>query len=786
MPDIRFPFHCRFCASCRAVSNVFLSGIFVFFCMTVSGCVGGLAQVNVLTANGSNDRTNANLQETKLTPANVSPGKFGKLGSLAVDGQIYSQPLYVSGLSFPNHRTHNVVFVSTLHNSVYAYDADSVASPSLLWHVNLGPSVPSSMVFTTYADVSPEVGILSTGVIDLQRQALYVVAETLVHDAPVFCLHALDLTTGAEKMNGPVVVSATVPGTGVDALSNNLVPFVPVQHLQRPGLLETNDAVYIGFGSHADQPPWHGWLMSYDASDLSKQTGVFMSTPNGWGGAIWQSGRGLAADDQGNIYLITGNGEYDGVQSFSESFVKLAGAGATLVDWFTPDIWQDLSDSDSDLAAGPALIPGTHTILGGDKNAAFYLINGDSMGQLSAPVPGQSLWYSGVVNGGMFNFAVFPQPNGAYIYMQGFQDPLKSFQLAAGAFNPVPISVAASTVDSPRVGLTISANGASNGIVWETTANFSDPSLPGMLHAYDALDLTSELWNSDLNASRDGLGAFSKFATPTVANGMVYVPTSSGTLVVYGLFMPGGPPPSQPAIASAGNSASYYDLSIAPGEVITIFGSNLGPSSGAVMQVDNSGVVSTNLAGTEAFLDGVALAVIYASSTQVSAVVPFGLSSPTAGIQIEYQGQSSDPLIMQVTPSAPGIFSFDGSGKGQALILNQDGSLNSASHPAAPGSTIVFFLTGAGQTSPAGQDGTLSDAAAPVQTVQDPVVKMGGEQTPVLSMGTVPGSVAGLIQMQVRVPADIAGGPAIPLAVGIGDGASQSGITIAVAAAPGD
>jgi uncharacterized protein (TIGR03437 family) len=180
------------------------------------------------------------------------------------------------------------------------------------------------------------------------------------------------------------------------------------------------------------------------------------------------------------------------------------------------------------------------------------------------------------------------------------------------------------------------------------------------------------------------------------------------------------------------------------------------------------------------------MSVLYASSTQVSAVVPFGLSSPSAGIQIEYQGQSSNPLIMQVTPSAPGIFSLDSSGKGQALILNQDGTLNSANHPAPPGSTIVFFLTGAGQTSPASQDGTLSDAAAPLQTVQDPVVKIGGEETQVLSMGTVPGSTAGVVQVQVRVPTDIAGGPAIPLAVGIGDGASQSGITIAVAASTGD
>jgi uncharacterized protein (TIGR03437 family) len=247
--------------------------------------------------------------------------------------------------------------------------------------------------------------------------------------------------------------------------------------------------------------------------------------------------------------------------------------------------------------------------------------------------------------------------------------------------------------------------------------------------------------------------------------------------------MPGNPALSQPVIASAGNAASYSDLSIAPGEVLTIFGSNLGPSSPAVMQVDNSGVVATNLAGTEVFLDGVPLPVIYASQTQVSAAVPFGLSSPTAGLQVEYQEESSDPLILQVSVSAPGIFSSDSSGKGQALIVNQDGSLNSTSHPAPPGSTVVFFLTGAGQTSPASQDGHLSDGAAAVETVLIPVVKIGNEEAQVVSMGSVPGLVSGVIQVQVRVPADSGAGPAIALVVGVGDGASQSGITIAVATA---
>ena len=221
-----------------------------------------MAQVMVLTANGSNDRTNANLQETNLTPVNVIPGSFGKLGSLPVDGQVYAQPLYVSGLMIPGKGLLNVLFVATMHNSVYAYNADAMAPPDLLWRVNLGPSVPSTMLYTDYSDIDPEIGILGGGAIDLQRGVLYVVSETLQRGVPAFFLHALDLTSGAECLNGPAEITAAVPSAGAG------VVFDPLQHLQRPGLLLANDAVYIGFGSHADQNLWHGWLMSYDAANV--------------------------------------------------------------------------------------------------------------------------------------------------------------------------------------------------------------------------------------------------------------------------------------------------------------------------------------------------------------------------------------------------------------------------------------------------------------------------------------------------------------------------------------
>jgi hypothetical protein len=483
----------------------------------------------VLTANGSNDRTNANLQETVLAPANVVPGGFGKLGSLPVDGQVYAQPLYVSGLAIPGKGLLNVLFVATMHNSVYAYNADAMAPTDLLWHVNLGPPVPSSLLYADYSDIDPEIGILGAGVIDLQRRVLYVVSETLRRGVPAFFLHALDLTSGAECLNGPVEITAAVPSASAGAV------FDPLQHLQRPGLLLANDAVYIGFGSHADQNLWHGWLMSYDAANVARQIGVFLATRSGWGGAIWQSGRGPAADDQGSVYVITGNGDYDGIDNFSESFLRLTGPAPTPSDWFTPADWAALSGDDADLSAGPALISGTHLVIGADKEGNLYLVNGDDMGQMSVGNFGSAQSFS-VSQSFIFNFALWGRPGNPYLYVQG--DTLACYELVDGRFNTTPISVAAAASDVSRVGMTISADGGRDdtGILWETTGDFDNPSTPGTLHAFDASNLANELWNSDMLPDQDLLGSPVKFVSPTVANGKVYVPTLSGTVAVYGLL----------------------------------------------------------------------------------------------------------------------------------------------------------------------------------------------------------------------------------------------------------
>src|SRR5580700_2368359 len=300
----------------------------------------GRAQVDVLTANYDNNRTNANLNEGVLNTTNVNPTQFGKLYTFPVDGQVYAQPLYVHSLSMPGQGAPNVLYVATMHNSVYAFDADAVNGTAPLWHVNLGATVdPGSFASgAPYTDILNEIGVLSTPVIDRTGNTIYVVDETLAGGNMVFFLHALDLTTGNEKLNGPVQIQATVAGSGWagtgDAVDGQL-SLLPADHIQRPGLLMANGSIYIGFGSHGDYIPWHGWIVAYNATDLQQQTAVFNTTASSAGAAVWQGGRGLAADPDGSIYCATGNGNYDGVVSWGESVLRLTPA-LSIADWFTP------------------------------------------------------------------------------------------------------------------------------------------------------------------------------------------------------------------------------------------------------------------------------------------------------------------------------------------------------------------------------------------------------------------------------------------------------------------
>ncbi|HXK03136.1 MAG TPA: IPT/TIG domain-containing protein [Verrucomicrobiae bacterium] len=745
-------------------------------------CLLSRAQVNILTANGSNDRTNANLQETQLSPATVTSSGFGRVAALAVDGQVYAQPLYAAAVPMPGLGSRNLLIVATMHNSVYAFDADSTGPGSVLWRVNLGASVPATMLFGQYGDIGGEVGILGTPAVDLQRGVIYVVSDNLQNGAPVLHLHALDLTTGAETLGGPAAISAKVSGTGSGG-SNGTIPFDPLQHIQRPGLLLANGAVYICFGSHGDQSPFHGWMMSYDAANVAHQLGVFMSTPNGDGGSIWQSGRGPAADDSGNVYALSGNGDYDGVANFGQSLLQFAGAAPARIGSYTPPNWQSMSNADADLSAGPALISGTHMVVGADKAGGIYLINGDAMGQGGAASAVQRFTAS---TGPIFNLAVWSRPGNSLVYVQGSRDSLKSFAVTSAGLSASPVSAVPQPSQYSRVGMTLSADGAADGtgILWEITGNYNDSSTSGTVHAYDASNLGSELWNSAMNPA-DDMGPVVKFLSPTVANGRVYVPNLANVVIVYGLLSGTELTPDQPAVGMVADSAGYSSGTVSPGELVSIFGTGLGPSTPAGMQLDASGNVSTVTGNTQVLFDGVAAPMVWTSSGQVNAIVPFGLAAQATQVQVQYQGQASDTFTVPVAASSPGIFSMDGSGAGQAIALNQDGSINSADQPAAAGSVVTLYATGVGQMSPPGIDGSVVSADNLPVPVLPVSVQIGGLGAQVLYAGGAPGIVEGVIQVNVRIPTRAPAGPAVPVVLQAGDRTSQQGLTIAVQAPTG-
>jgi uncharacterized protein (TIGR03437 family) len=283
-----------------------------------------------------------------------------------------------------------------------------------------------------------------------------------------------------------------------------------------------------------------------------------------------------------------------------------------------------------------------------------------------------------------------------------------------------------------------------------------------------------------MNPDRDGMGTVGKFVSPTVANGKVYVPTFSNTVAVYGLLGQGGDQVTAPAIEAVANAASYSQGTVSPGEMVAIFGSNLGPANPAGVQLDPSGLLSTNIADTRVLFDGVPGPMESASANQVNAIVPFGLSSRSTQVQVEYQGQISNTFRIAVAPSCPGIFTADDSGGGQAIIMNQDGTINSANNPASADSVIVLYATGAGQLSPAGQDGAVVTADSPPQPVLPVSAMVGGQAAKVLYAGGASGIVEGIIQVNLQIPDGVPTGPSVPVVLQIGDATSQPGLTLAL------
>jgi hypothetical protein len=519
-------------------------------------------------------RDGANNQEYLLTTSNVNSTSFGKLFSCTVDGAVYAQPLWVPSVTIGGG-THNVIVVATMHDSVYVFDAD--ANPCVTyWHQTL---IPTGETYGASADVGtadiyPDIGILGTPVIDPSTQTIYLVTKTKTSGTNyIQRLHALSVATGAEATNSPVTIAATSPGSCEGGSTNT---FNSLTENQRPGLGLSNGMVYISWASHGDQGAYHGWILGYQTANLTAVPTVFNVTPNATSvgycrGGIWMSGGAPAFDSAGNMYVMTGNGAFDGTSGsatlptdFSDSFLKLSTPNMGVLDYFTPYNESSLDEDDYDVGASgtSVLIDGTgggNFLVGGSKAGVIYVLNRENMGKFNSSSDSviqewatnpashsfstpafwnNSLYYFGVIfNGGTCNGQIY------------------TFNTSNGMFNTTAASSTPTGFGFSGASPSISASSATaNGIAWAidtgkygTSASASAAAGPAILHAYDATNLATELWNSTQNASRDQAGNAVKFTVPTVANGKVYIGTRGsdntegggttfGEIDVYGLL----------------------------------------------------------------------------------------------------------------------------------------------------------------------------------------------------------------------------------------------------------
>jgi hypothetical protein len=531
----------------RALEHCLLSAGTLFLAGYSSAA---LAQTNILTYHNDNARTGQNLSETILTPQNVNSSSFGKLFTVPMDGKVDAQPLQMSAVPIPGHGSSNVVFAATEHDSVYAFDAEN---GTVYWQVSLLKAGETPSDNRGCGQVTPEIGVTATPVIDPgtgPHGTIYLVAMSKDASGNYYQrLHALDITTGAEELGGPVAIQATYPGTG-DNSSNGQVIFDPKEYKSRPGLLLLNGIVYTSWGSHCDIRPYTGWIIGYNSTTL-QQAGVFNFAPNGNDAALWNSGGGPAADALGNIFVSVGNGSFDATLNaqgfpsrgdFGNAFVKLTPQNGSLVatDYWTMNNTADESNHDVDLGSGgimvlPDMLDANgavrHLAVGAGKDGNLWVLDRDNMGKYNSQANVtvyQEL--TGALPGGIWgNPAYF---NG-HVYFGPVGDAIRAFQLNSARLSTSPVSTTTTSLPYPGATPSISANGASDAILWAV-----ENSNPAVLHAYDANDLTSELYNSNQAASaRDHFGPGNKFITPAIANGEVFVGTTN-SVAAFGLLPP--------------------------------------------------------------------------------------------------------------------------------------------------------------------------------------------------------------------------------------------------------
>jgi hypothetical protein len=503
------------------------------------------ALAQVITSQYDNSRTGATLHEKILTPQNVNANTFGKLGAFKVDGAVYAQPLFLPNVEVPGKGTHDVLFIATEHDSVYAFDATRPGDPPL-WKVsfldNAKGTVPVSEDDAQCPFIRPEIGITSTPVIDLKSGTLYLLARTKIRhkigDNEYFQhLHALAITTGVEKFGGPKLISAFVPGKGSGTV-NGQVPFDPLHQNPRAALLLANDSVYLTWASSCDVDPYHGWVMAYDPQTLA-QKAVFNANPDGSEAGIWLSDTGPAADAEGNVYVPTGNGTFDagsGGRDYGDSVLKLDGTSFAVRDYFTPHDQDRISSADSDVgSSGPTLLPDQpgphhHLLLQPTKDSTIYVIDRDKMGKFQR----DSDDLLEIIHMGGGGYGAIAYWNGR-AYFAASDDHLRAYTVNNGKLTPSQSS--ARKFENPGATPSISANGKKDAIVWAIstkTWNGSD-NRPAVLYAFDAIKLSQPLYTSEQNSQRDRAGLATRFVIPVVVNGRVYF-SARGEVDVYGLL----------------------------------------------------------------------------------------------------------------------------------------------------------------------------------------------------------------------------------------------------------
>lgn len=654
----------------------------------------GFAQVQVTTYHNDNLRTGLNASETILTPANVSPSKFGLLFSLPVDGQVYAQPLYLSRVTVPGKGVHSVVYVATQHNSVYAFDANNNVGVNAqpLWHVNFGPSIPNWETGTE--DIPREVGITSTPVISLSnpnRPLLYVISKVRTTDGygnPIYTqkLHALSASDGSEMLGGPVTIQGSVAGTG-DGAVNGVVTFDPlIQHcraalllVSKPSYIQASlnaapisaapisapnvpgrvltyrNYLYVTYASHGDNGPYHGWVFVYDAEQM-KLLKILNTTPNaktaisGYplaAGGIWQGGGGPASDGN-NVYFATGNGVFDpGTQAYGDAIVRLDGNSFTVGDYFAPSNQGILNDYDADLGSGEAMLlpssasgsSGKNLLVQSGKEGTIYLLDTANLGHNGGtdnivqelPYAMGGIWGSPAY----FNNSVYfgPQYSG-----------IVSFPIRNGQFTSTyPVSNTQTYYQYPGPTPSISANGTRNGIVWAVQADGYYTGLPAILHAYLATDLSVELYNSASTNGRDSLNGAIKFTTPTIANGKVYV-GSDGAIGVFGLGSWAADPVVTPSGGVYATSVSVTASDSTPGAVMYYTTDGSTPTTSSTRYAGSVSITSSTVFKIRAFATGLGPSAVIESDYLVGAVVGNG-----TGLHGAYFNGKQDP---SGTPSA--------------------------------------------------------------------------------------------------------------------------------------